>query len=127
MYIRVNNETSDIFGYGKKRYNDADGYTVYETSSWPQINSEPVLKKLCYWDGSSVSLKSDEMILSEHKKEKLKEIKEAINGVGVLFIDKTYTEIKTQIDSFRENIVNASSISEVNDLFNAAYSWLGLE
>ena len=71
LYISID-ENNNITGYGK--------HGDILISTYPSIDGQPANKSLCYWTGSAVELKTNEMLVAEYHKSEFEKLGSEISS-----------------------------------------------
>ena len=119
MYILVNGQEIEYFGYDIPI--PVGEQEIHEVDFMPNEN-----RKLCYWTGSEIVLKTDMMLLNDFKIE-LKEELFLIIGTNLPEINqRSLTDIQTAWQNFKTNSPSWTTESQCITAFNNAITWLGL-
>lgn len=108
LYINLDQtDTTKIISYGKQGQVQID--------SWPSIDGQPARKNQCYWNGSSVQLKTNEMLVSEYLEQKIDETR-TLATTRWIDSTKAITAIQANYNVFKS--ANYNSMAEVDAAFN---------
>jgi hypothetical protein len=118
--MKVLVENNKIIKWGHNKFVVLGNQEVFDVSSRPSDN-----KNLCYWSGSEILLKTDEMILSDFKKY-LKSL--LFDVIGKHWVESTQrpNDIQDQWLLFSSNAQNWTTREQCIEKFNIAIDWLGL-
>ena len=121
LYIKIDeNDNAKITGRGHYE----DDPDVIEITSWPTDNGNPVNKKLCYWNGSIVQLKTNEMLVAEHLENEIAEARSFFNSRWV-DSDKTVAANQAQYKIFKNG--DYSTIEEIDIAYDNFISFMDVE
>jgi hypothetical protein len=113
-------EGSKIVSYGKSG--------DIEISSWPSVDGHPAIKDQCYWNGSSVLLKTAQMLVDEYAEEKLY----GVAGIRELLYtrwpdsSKTIAALKAQYDVVKSDSSSWTSLAEVDTAYDNFVTFMDL-
>ena len=94
--------------------------------SWPIKEGQSARKKECYWNGSIVQLKTEGMLLIEHREKKLEEAREVVTTKWPSS-SKNIAAVDSQFKNLVSDSINWTTIEEVNSEIENFYTWLDYE
>ena len=115
LYITVKGQA--ITGYGK------NGDILIKT--WPLKDGQPARKKECYWNGSTVQLKTEGMLLIEHRESRLAEVNDIVTTKWPLS-SKNIAAVDSQFKNLVVDSINWTTIEEVDTEIENFYTWLDI-
>ena len=124
LYITLTNE----FESGKWNIGYRGKVQIPESlpiSSWPKVNEQPARKSLCYWNGSNVELKTNQMLVNETITVRLNSLSKD-SGLNWVDSPRNVTQLKEQYDLLKSLSSTWTTVDQVNTEVDNFYTWLGI-